>query len=433
MKKKLLTLLIATLSGIPFAYGENLLQVYQLALENDPQLRAARATRDSAFEAKPQAQAALRPNVSLSGNANHINSDVKGASGDTYNYNSSQLKLNLSQPIYHREYWIQQEQADKRVAQAEVQYSAEEQGLIFRVSQAYFDVLSAQDRLEFAKAQNAAIGRQLEQSKQRFEVGLIAITAVHEAQAAYDQSRADLIQAENTLDNSWETLWEITMTPVNTISPVIDELPLSRPEPESPEQWGEAAQKQNLSLQAAIYGVDITRQAIEVNRSGHYPTLDLVGGHAFDRTGSPSGSDADNTSIGLQLNVPLYAGGGVSSKVRQAQFDYEAAQENLDKQRRSVNRQVRNAYRGVIAGISSVEALKASTISAQSALEATEAGFEVGTRTMVDVLNAQRDLFQAMSNYATVRYNYVLSGLELKQAAGTLSEEDLVQVNSWLK
>jgi outer membrane protein len=179
--------------------------------------------------------------------------------------------------------------------------------------------------------------------------------------------------------------------------------------------------------------VDITRQAIEVNRSGHYPTLDLVGGHAFDRTGSPSGSDADNTSIGLQLNVPLYAGGGVSSKVRQAQFDYEAAQENLDKQRRSVNRQVRNAYRGVIAGISSVEALKASTISAQSALEATEAGFEVGTRTMVDVLNAQRDLFQAMSNYATVRYNYVLSGLELKQAAGTLSEEDLVQVNSWLK
>ena len=179
--------------------------------------------------------------------------------------------------------------------------------------------------------------------------------------------------------------------------------------------------------------MDVARQAVEVSRSGHYPTLDLVGAHSLDRTGSPSGNDADTTSIGLQLNVPLYSGGGTSSKVRQAQYDFEAAQENLDKLRRSVNRQVRNSYRGVIAGISTVEALKAATVSAQSALEATEAGFEVGTRTMVDVLNAQRDLYQAKSNYATARYNYILSSLELKQAAGTLTKDDLVQVNSWLK
>ena len=429
MKKTLLTLLLTTLVGS--ASGENLLQVYELALENDPQLRAARANRDATFEAKPQAQALLRPTVSFAGSATHIESDVQGGSDSSHN--NRQLNLSLSQPVYHRDFWIQQEQADKRVAQAEVQYAAEEQELMFRVSQAYFDVLSAQDQLEFAKSQTAAFARQLDQSKQRFEVGLIAITDVHEGQAAFDQSRADLILAENNLDNAWESLIEITKVPVSELSPVIDELPLNPPSPENPDSWGEAAQQQNLFLQAALYGAQIARDNIEINRSGHYPTVDLVGTHSIDRNSSSASVDTDTTSVGLQLNVPLYTGGSISSRVRQARFEFEAAQEDLDQQRRSVNRQVRNAYRGVIAGISSVEALKASTISAQSALEATQAGFEVGTRTMVDVLNAQRDLFQAKSNFATSRYNYVLSGLELKQATGILSPEDLEQVNSWLK
>lgn len=431
MKMKLLMLSITFLMGISQAHGEDLLQAYQLAEQNDAQLRAARAVRDSALEAKPQAKALLLPSASLSASANRIHSDVKGGSENTYGREN--LTVSLSQPVYHRDYFIKLEQADKQVAQAEVTYAAEEQGLIVRVAQAYFDVLSAKDSLEFAQSENKAIERQLDQAKQRFEVGLIAITSVHETQAAYDQTRADLILAENEVDNAKEAMREITKEPVDTFSPVIADLPLSAPDPQNIDQWGESAMAQNLSIQAARYATEIARQNIQVQRSGYYPTVDLVGSHALDRNGSSFGSDADTTTIGLQLNMPLYTGGAVGSRTRQARFDYQSAQENMDKQVRSVNRQVRDGYRGVLASISAVDALKASTVSAQSALEATEAGLEVGTRTTVDVLSAQRDLFRALSNYSTVRFNYILSSLRLKQAAGSLSKADLEQVNEWLK
>lgn len=431
MKMKLLPLSIIFLVGVSQAYGGDLLQAYQLAQQNDAQLRAARAVRDSALEAKPQAKALLLPGASLSANASRIHSDVKGSSESTYGREN--LTVSLSQPVYHRDLFIKLEQADKQVAQAEVTFAAEEQGLIVRVAQAYFDVLSAQDSLEFAQSENKAIERQLDQAKQRFEVGLIAITSVHETQAAYDQTRADLILAENEVDNAKEAMREIIKEPFDTFSTVVADLPLKAPEPQNIDQWAEGAMAQNLTIQAARYGTEIARQNIQVQRSGYYPTLDLVGSHALDRNGSTFGSDADTTTIGLQLNMPLYTGGAVDSRTRQARFDYQAAQENMDKQVRSVNRQVRDGYRGVLASISAVDALKASTVSAKSALEASEAGLEVGTRTMVDVLSAQRDLFRARSNYSTVRFNYILSGLRLKQAAGTLSKVDLEQVNQWLE
>jgi outer membrane protein len=435
MKKLLLPLLLGPLLGVSTANGENLVQVYELALQHDPQLRAALATRDSALEARPQAESRFLPSVNLSSNANLIRSDVHSSSSGSSlnNYGTANLSLNLSQSVYRKEYGIQLDQADKQIAQAEVAYAAEEQGLILRVAQAYFNVLSAQDMLEFAKAENAAIARQLDQSKQRFEVGLIAITDVHEAQAAFDQSRADLIQAENVLDNAWEAQQEIILQSVNQLAPLTANLPLNPPNPQNPEQWAETAQTQNLGLQATQFGVEIARMNIDVQDSGDSPTLDIVGSHALNLSSSSTGSDAQTTTVGLQLNVPLYTGGAVNSRTRQARYDYEATQQNLDKQRRSVNRTVRDAYRGVMSSISTVEALKASTISAQSALEATEAGFEVGTRTMVDVLNAQRDLFRARSNYSKVRYDFILSGLQLKQATGTLSKEDLMQVNGWLQ
>ncbi|MCW8921043.1 MAG: TolC family outer membrane protein [Sedimenticola sp.] len=435
MKKLLLPLLLGSLLGASTAHAENLIQVYELALQNDPQLKAALATRNAALEAKPQAESRFLPSINLSSGANMIRSDVNhSASGASLNhYGTGSLALNLSQSVYRKEYGIQLDQADKQIAQAEVAYAAEEQDLILRVAQAYFNVLSAQDMLEFAKAENAAIARQLEQSKQRFEVGLIAITDVHEAQAAFDQSRADLIQAENVLDNAWEAQQEIIMQGVDQLDPLAADLPLNPPEPQNPEQWAETAQIQNLALQAAQFGVAIARMNIDLQDSGDSPTVDLVGSHALNLSSSASGTDSQTTTVGLQLNVPLYTGGAVNSRTRQARFDYEATQQNMDKQRRSVNRMVRDAYRGVMSSISTVEALKASTISAQSALEATEAGFEVGTRTMVDVLNSQRDLFRARSNYSKVRYDFILSGLQLKQATGTLTKEDLMQVNSWLK
>ncbi|WP_029135020.1 TolC family outer membrane protein [Sedimenticola selenatireducens] len=439
MKKLLLTLLLGQLLGVSGAQAEDLLEIYQLALQNDAQLRAAMANRDSALEALPQAKAQLLPSVSLSSDANLVRTDVNSSSSSSAltdnpnNYATAGLSLNLTQSIYRKAYNVQLDQADRQIAQAEVTFAAEEQNLIIRVAQAYFNVLSAEDSLEFARAENAAIARQLDQAKQRFEVGLIAITDVHEAQAAFDQSRADLIQAENALDNAREAQQEIIMQVVDDLAPLAAELPLNPPQPQNPEQWAETAQTQNLSLQAANYGVDIARLNIDLQDSGDSPTLDLVGSHSLDVSNNENGTDLHTTVIGLQLNLPLYTGGAVTSRTRQARFDYEAAQQTLDQQRRSVNRSVRDAYRGVMSSISRVEALKASTISAQSALEATTAGFEVGTRTMVDVLNAQRDLFSARSNYAQVRYDFILNGLLLKQATGNLSTEDLKQVNGWLK
>lgn len=439
MKKLLLPLLLGQLLGVSGAQAEDLLEIYQLALQNDAQLRAAMANRDSALEALPQAKAQLLPSVSLSSDANLVRTDVNSSSSSSAltdnpnNYATAGLSLNLTQSIYRKAYNVQLDQADRQIAQAEVTFAAEEQNLIIRVAQAYFNVLSAEDSLEFALAENAAIARQLDQAKQRFEVGLIAITDVHEAQAAFDQSRADLIQAENALDNAREAQQEIIMQVVDDLAPLAAELPLNPPQPQNPEQWAETAQTQNLSLQAANYGVDIARLNIDLQDSGDSPTLDLVGSHSLDVSNNENGTDLHTTVIGLQLNLPLYTGGAVNSRTRQARFDYEAAQQTLDQQRRSVNRSVRDAYRGVMSSISRVEALKASTISAQSALEATTAGFEVGTRTMVDVLNAQRDLFSARSNYAQVRYDFILNGLLLKQATGNLSTEDLKQVNGWLK
>ncbi|MEW7977455.1 MAG: TolC family outer membrane protein [Candidatus Sedimenticola endophacoides] len=433
--KKTLLLTIAILASAPIQ-AQDLAEVYALAQSNDARIQVARSTRDAALEAKPQAQALLRPTVSLSADASLVRRDVRRSSSATgaSTYDTQNLSLSLSQPLYQRSYWTQLEQADLQVAQAEASYASEEQSLIVRVAEAYFGVLSAQERLAFAQAEIAAIARQLEQSKQRFEVGLIAITAVHEAQAAYDQSRADLIQAENDIDNAREALREIVGDGdgVGELDRVRETLPLDTPQPQDIDQWSDSAQQTNLALQAAVYSADIARKNVDLQRAGHYPTLDLVGSHALARSDSASGTDADTTSIGLQLSLPLYSGGAVSSKVRQAMLELDAAQGSLDQERRSVNRQVRDAYRGVLSSISTVEALKAGTVSAQSALEATEAGFEVGTRTMVDVLTAQRDLYRAKSNYSSVRFNYILSGLRLKQAVGTLSAEDLGRINEWL-
>ncbi len=435
MKKLLTPLFIASLLTTAPVLGEDLVQIYQLAEENDAQLRGAQAVRDSALEAEPQAQAKLLPNVSLLTSASRVFSNINDSSSgaSSNNYNKAGLTLSLSHPLYRKDYDALLEQADKQVARAEVTYAAEQQALIVRVAKSYFAVLSAQDALDFAQAETAAIERQLDQAKQRFDVGLIAITSVHEAQAAYDQSRADLIQAENVLDNAWEALREITNQPMGALARVVDDLPLERPQPESIDQWGEGAQQQNLAIRAAQLSAEIAKKGIDVMQAGDGPIVELVGSHALALSSSPTGTDSNTTTIGIQLNMPLYNGGSTDSQTRQARFDYQAAQENLDKQRRSVNRQVRDAYRGVVAGISSVEALQASTRSAESALEATEAGFEVGTRTMVDVLNAQRDLFRAHSNYSTMRYSYIVSGLQLKQAAGTLLIEDIEQLNRSLK
>ena len=288
----------------------------------------------------------------------------------------------------------------------------------------------------FATAEKEAISRQLEQAKERFEVGLIAITDVHDAQAGFDQARAGEILAINEVDNSWEALHVIINRRPSDLAPLTEKIPLEQPEPMDIESWRTAALKGNLELVAARAGTKATQKNISVQRSGHLPTLDIVGSVALNDTnqsiGSRTDTRTDTRTIGLQLNVPIFEGGAVNSRARQAQHNFQEAQRNQDKTLRSVVRRVKDSFRGVLTSICQVKALHAAMISSESALEATEAGVEVGTRTMVDVLAEQRNLFRAKRDYSRARYDYILNGLKLKQAAGSLMREDIDTVSQLL-
>lgn len=427
---------------IPFlfhggAHADDLLQIYQLAQQSDPQLKAAQSERLAVLESKPQSQALLYPTISASANTtgNRLNiTQPTSVAGETY-FNSNGYTLSLTQPVYHRDTYVQLRQADARVAQADSQLAGAEQDLILRVSGRYFDALAAQDNLEFARAEKKAIARELEQSQQRFDVGLVAITDVQEAQARYDQAIAQEIAAERTLSTSRELLREITGQDHDALAMLGEQIPFLTPEPADIEQWTQTALKQNQQLTAALYAAEIAREEIERQRSGHYPSVDVVGTHAYSKSsgGRFGASETDGDAVGLQLNIPIYQGGLITSRTREAEYRHSQARENLEQQQRAAVRQTRDSYTGVVANISRVNALKQAVTSSKTALEATEAGLEVGTRTQVDVLDAQRELFRAERDHARARYDYIIESLRLKQAAGTLAPTDVEQINGWLK
>ena len=433
MFKRLIQILAVNAVLTASLHAQSLLELYGIAVQQDPQFQAARANQSSVKKGEDIAGATLLPSIGLSANANYIDLNVQSGPASDDDYDKQDLSVSLTQPVYRRDRWLAVDQAKIQSATADVNFEAAQQDLIIRLSRAYFDVLSAQDTLEFVLADKKAIARQLDQAQQRFDVGLIAITAVYEAQAAYDQAVANEINAQNSLDNAIEVLTEIVGSLEFNLNKLIDELPLSKPDPDDLTTWTDKALAENPSIVAALNNAEVAQKEIEVKRSGHYPTLDLVGSYSIDRTDSRTGSDIDTSVIGLQMALPLYAGGGVTASTEKAQYDFEAAQFGVEQAKRSITRQVRDAYRGVIASISQVKALEATRLSSQSALEATEAGFEVGTRTIVDVLNSSRNLYSVMNDYAQARYNYILNGLLLKQAAGTLSEEDIKLVNQWLQ
>jgi len=412
-------------------FADDLMQIYTLAKQNDATLQLSRANYDVIEQDKAIAESAFgtQVNVSATVNVNRLDSKSTGINV----YGTQSLALSASKLLFSKQSTLTVEKTDVSIAQGYAELKVFEQSLMLSVAQAYFDILSAKDSLSFAKAENAAIARQLDQATQRFDVGLIAITDVHEAQAVFDQSNADLIAAETALDDAKEALYEITNQASGSLLGLDAELKLDRPEPSSIDAWSQLAQQENLSIKAKQRKVDVAKKEVVVQGAANGLSLSLVGSHAISRTSLVTGADVDSTSVGLQFNVPLYQGGSVKAGVKKATFSLTVAQQSLDKERRFVKRSVRDAYRAVIASISQVKALKASTLSSRSALEATKAGFDVGTRTIVDVLNSERDLYRSMSNLSQLRYNYILSGLSLKLAAGTLSEDDLRQVNGWLK
>lgn len=420
-----------------FAYAADLVDVYQMSLDSDPILRAQAASRQAVGELDDQARAAFLPQIDLSAGTTRIweDSSSQRFAGEA-EYNDHGYTLNLVQPLYRRENFIQRRQADIAIEGAEAQYRFAEQALVVRVAERYFDVLGRQDDLRFAEAEQEAIARQLGEARQRLEVGLATITDITEAEAAADLAEAEVIAAETALANSREQLRETTGQYLSDLAGLTADVTLPRPQPADPDAWSERALIENPALKVAGFNVETAREEIEIQRSGHYPTLDLVAQKDFSSQSDSNLSGSSKTHaelIGVEVNLPIFAGGAVSSRTREAGFRLDEAMENEEQQRRAVMRQAREAYNSVSAGISRVNALERAVASNEKALEATEVGFEVGTRTTVDVLNARRELFRARRDYTNARYEYLVNTLRLKQAAGIVGAEDLSQINDWLE
>jgi len=434
--KKLLPLFISAAIGSlsSSAFADTLAEVYDQAKQNDPQLLRSAAQRDAAFEAVTSSRSSLLPQINLKASYDINRGDRNDDSNDN---NQWEVGIGFSQELYQRSSWITLDTAEKSARQADSAYAAEQQALILRTATAYFDVLRAQDNLEFVRAEKAAVARQLEQTKQRFEVGLSAITDVHDAQAQYDGVLADEVLAENTLTNSYEGLREITGQEHSELSILDTDRFSASKSSESAAALVEQAEQKNLSLLAARISQDVAKDNISLASSGHLPSLTLDGNYGLGEQTNSSNSgldyDADNLNIGLNLVVPLYSGGNTTSLTKQAEYNYVAASEELEATYRSVVKDVRAFNNNISASIGALRAYEQSVVSAQSALEATEAGFDVGTRTIVDVLDSTRRLYDANKNLSDARYNYILSVLQLRQAVGTLSEQDIVDVNAGLK
>ena len=431
---RLFFLLLAALIPVKSAVCQDLLETYQLAKANDPDFRSSDINKLAVAEIKSQSIAQMLPNLSFNASSSRNRLESSSFLGTTLqHYWDHKLGFNLKQPVFHWDHWVQLDQADNKIAQAEAQFQAKQQNLMRRTAEAYFNILAAQDNLTFSVAEKKSIEKQLEQAKQRFDVGIIAITDVYEAQAGYDRAVASEIEAQNTLDNSKEALREIigeNNADLNSLQP---QIPLSPPAPEDLASWANSAENNNFSIVAQINQAEFIRKNVELQQSKHLPTLDIVAQYGDQDTGNRYGLRGDNESVALQLNIPLYEGGGTSSRARQAEHEYQAAKEDLIKVKRNINRGVKDSFRGVVSSISRVKALEATAKSAEMAVEAAEAGFEVGTRTMVDVLTEQRNLYRAKSDYARSRYDYLINGIKLKEAGGSLAEQDLEQINQYLQ
>jgi outer membrane protein len=436
MKKTISALIIGLIcaTNTTLVNAEDLLSVYKQAQKNDPTVLNSKAIYNASKEGIVQARSALLPGLSGSAGLSKRKGGLEGnttSKSDTMSYG-----LTLSMDLYKHSSWLRLDNAKKSAHQSDVSYQAAKQDLIVRVTTAYFDVLSAKDDLDFAKAEKAAIERQLEQTKQRYSVGLTAVTDVHEAQAQYDNAVTSEIRAENSVFTAEEALRVITNIYPRDLSVLNTErFSTSRPVPDSANEWQQTAEAKNLELIAQKIAVDVAKENINIATSGHYPTLSLSGSYNSSDTDnllSNSSAETDSQSIGITLSVPIYSGGATSSGVRQAQSNYVAASQDLEQTHRNIVRNTRNAYNTVIAAVSAIKALEQSVVSAESALKATEAGFEVGTRTIVDVLDSTRNLYNAKRNLSSTRYNYVQSVLSLKRAAGTITEQDLMNINQGL-
>jgi len=455
MKLRHTTLALAlACSGIGAAHAEDLMDAYRQARDSDPVLQQAEASRRDVSENVAQARAVLLPQISASGNFSDEHGSSRGpelvGNGNDYEvfttHNSSRgfdKSATLDQTVFDFGKFASVKAAHAQAASGDAQYQAAQQDLILRTATAYFNVLTAEDELRFAQANEQALSKQLDQAQQRFNVGLSAITDVDAAKAQHDAAAASVIQAQNTVFDNREALSQITGKPVGELRKLTDDLPLDKPQPDSIDAWVNLALQTNPSLQSQRDLVDASNHNITVARAGHLPTLNAQVSYSNSPSwGAPSinglpasfgDTERHDTVVGLVLQVPIFSGGLTQSHVRQSIAQRDEQADILEQDRRSVVRNTRSAYNAIEAGISSVEAQKQAVLSAQKALEATQAGFEVGTRTIVDVLISQQNLFQAQSDYSQARHAFVINQLTLKDSAGTLDVKDLQGANALLQ
>jgi outer membrane protein len=430
------------------AWAVDLMGVYELALQSDPRLRAAEYRREATGENKAIARANLLPQIGVGGTWNRGDSetDIPGfdqtieSDIDTDNY-----RAELRQSLYRQANYESLDIARGQISQADALYQVAFQDFLLRVSEAYFTVLTLTDGVTFAEAEEKAFQRQFEQAEQRFEVGLTAVTDVHEARATYDNARARAIVARNNLEDAKEALHELTGQKFDQYEPLQEVLPLVEPDPATANQWVDMALQSNPSVLSSRAAVEVADANMRLARAGHFPTLDLVGSYnqfsdnkytytdpitGLQRNGA---LEADDSQLAVTLQIPIYQGGRVSAQTRQARYLLDATGQDLDDVQRGVVRQTENAYRAVLAGIQEVQAFNQAMISAESALEATQAGFEVGTRTIVDVLIAEQRKYQAARDNSVARHAYIINHMRLKSVAGLLDAEDLAIVNQLLQ
>jgi outer membrane protein len=438
MRCETVAIFAACLAVLPaVGLGADLLAIYDMAKGTNPTLRAAQNQLEASRENKPQARALLLPNLGVTGSADYRNDKTWGRSilgrfGYNDTYADEQLTASITQPLYNRGNWIRLRQTDNTIAQSQAQYRDAQIQLMVDTTVAYFGVLEAADAVRVQDALVKANERQLEQSKQRFQVGLVAITDVNDNQAAYDSSRATLINAKNALDNAWEALRRVVGRIHVPLARLGKKLPLTPPQPDDVNKWAQTALRNNYLILADQQAAEAAKKQIEIERSGHFPTLNMEAGYNVVRSDTQYNTNLNGAFIGLNVTVPIYEGGAVSSRTRQAGYQYRAALEQLDAQRRSVLQSVTDAFRGIMSSISNVKARQAAVVSARTSLESTQAGLEVGTRTQVDVLNAQQKLYLAEFEYLSARYNYIINGVKLHQATSTLTRAVLAKGNAWL-
>lgn len=421
------------------AQAEDLLAVYQRAVENDPSLRGAHFLHQAAGETVKEARAGLLPEASFDAERIETEQDIKSSDNSVFaqgntDFPTDTYTLTISQPLLDWAAYVGYKQSKADLLRADAEYLGAQQDLMLQVAERYLSVLAGEDELRFVRAEKAAVARQLKQAKERLGSGMARITDLHDARSRFASVETDEIEAQNELDDRIQALAELTGPRSGDLAKLAETIDLVRPDPESADNWIQSALDQNPRIALQKHSVEVARQEMRRQKAGHYPTLDLtyrMNNRDTDGTLFGGGSEVETTDISLLLNVPIYQGGITSARTKEAAYLYQQAREDLTKEQRAIERETRGAYRGVLSSISRVRSARQFVTSQQLALEARQESLKSGLETAISVLDAERDLYSAKRDYAQARYDYVIDSLRLKHAVGTLQQGDIQAVNSW--